>query len=99
MKTEIDNWHGYSIIHEEYMRSTAKCNCVRRQEISKKEWETMTSEDTLRFFKARGVEREYTPLGYGVTRHSRRRWGDEMKFIDLWHVVPVGTEYEQVDRL
>ena len=86
----------YGIIHEEYIKYEKPNWCFRRHEITREQWEQMTSRDDLRFWQARGVTRAYTSLGYGVIGHSRRRWGDKLKVLDRWHIVKVGTEYEPI---
>ena len=89
------NW---GIIHEEFVKYEKPNWCFRRHEITREQWEKMTSRDELRFWKARGVTRTYTEFGYGVVGHSRRRWGDGLKVLDRWHIVKVGTEYEPIDK-
>lgn len=88
----------WGIIHEEYVKYEKLKYCFKRHEITREQWEKMTSRDELRFWKARGVTRNYTVFGYGVIGHSRRRWGDELKVLDRWHIVKVGTEYEPINK-
>lgn len=97
-RTKIDNGGGYSIIHEEFAGRECEKRCFRRHEITLFAWQNMTAKDELHFWRARGVRREYTDLGYMVVAHSRRRWGDGLKVLDRWHVVKVGTEYAPVSR-
>ena len=88
------------IIHEEYIGRVAEKNIVKRHTVTEDEYRNMTSEDWKRFFKAREW-RGYTYLGYVPVRWTRRRWGDNTKFIDLWHImkelpvdfVAVGKEF------
>lgn len=94
--TKIDNGGGYSIIHEEFAGRESVKRCFRRHEITLFQWRNMTGKDELHFWRARGVIREYTDLGYMVVGHSRRRWGDNLKVLDRWHVVKVGTAYEPI---
>lgn len=88
----------WGIIHEEFVKYEKPNWCFRRHEITREQWEKMTSRDELRFWKARGMTRNYTAFGYGVIGHSRRRWGDNLKVLDRWHIVKVGTEYEPIDK-
>ena len=97
MKCTIDNGCGYSVIHEEFMDREHETKCFRRHEVTLFQWQNMTSSDTLRFWRARGVSREYTELGHMVVGYSRR-WGDGLKVLDRWHVVRVGTAYEPISR-
>lgn len=102
MKREMKKASGndggaWAIIHEEFVKYEREAWCFRRHEIDLWTWRNMTDKDTLRMFKARGVTRTYTEFGYMVVGHSRRRWGDNMKVIDRWHVVKAGTEYAAVD--
>lgn len=94
MKCTIDNGCGYSIIHEEFAGRECASRCFRRHEITLTAWQNMTGKEEIHFWRARGVSREYTALGYMVVGYSRRRWGDRLKVLDRWHVVKVGTEYE-----
>ena len=87
---------GYGIIHEEFAKYEKDAWCFRRHEITPEQWRTMTGENELRFWKARGVSRAYTEFGFLVVGHSRRRWGDGLKVLDRWHVVKAGTEYTPV---
>lgn len=80
------------IIHEEYIGRVAEKNIVKRHIVTEEAYRTMTSDGWKRVFKAREY-REYTLLGYVPVRWCRRRWGDGMKFIDLWHIteeIPAG---------
>lgn len=95
-RTKIDNGGGYSIIHEEFAGRESENRCFRMQEITLSQWRNMTSDETLRFWRARGVSREYTAIGYMVVGYSRRRWGDGLKILDRWHVVKVGTAYKPI---
>jgi len=97
-RTKIDNGGGYSIIHEKYIERERESKCFRRHEITLDAWRNMTGKDEIRFWRARGVSREYTDLGYMVVGYSRRRWGDGLKVLDRWHVVKTGTEYEPIER-
>jgi hypothetical protein len=96
-RTNINNGGGYSIIHEEYVERERESRCFRRHEITLEAWRNMTERNEMRFWKARGVRREYTELGYMVVGYSRRRWGDGVKVLDRWHVVKVGMEFVPVD--
>lgn len=98
IKTEINNGGGYSIIHEEFAGRECDAKCFRRHEITLFQWQNMTSRDEIHFWRARGVSREYTDLGYMVVGYSRRRWGDGVKVLDRWHVVKVGTAFTPVYR-
>ena len=96
-KTKVKGDHtGYGVIHEEYAGRVSENHCFRRHEITPEQWRKMTAPDELRFWKARGVQRTYTAIGYGVYSHSRRRWGDNLKVIDHFSVVKAGTEYTPV---
>ena len=97
-RTKIDNGGGYSIIHEEFAGRESGKRCFRRHEITLFQWRNMTGKDELRFWRARGVSREYCFFGYMVFGHSRRRWGDDLKVLDRWHVVKVGTEFDPICR-
>lgn len=97
-RTKIDNGGGYSIIHEEFAGRERESKCFKRHEITLDAWRNMTGTEELRFWRARGVSREYTDLGYMVVGYSRRRWGDNAKVLDRWHVVKVGTEFEPVSK-
>jgi hypothetical protein len=88
----------WGIIYEEFVKYEKPNWCFKRHEITREQWEKMTSRDELRFWKARGVTRNYTALGYGVIGHSLRRWGDNLKVLDRWNIVKVGTEYEPIDK-
>lgn len=74
------------IIHEEYIGRVAEKNIVKRKVISQKEYECMTSQDWKSFFKAREWRMD-TYLGYVPVRWTRRRWGDDVKVIDLWYIL------------
>ena len=96
VKKVVGDYTGYGVIHEEYAKYERENWCFRRHEISTDHWKKMTSSDELRFWKARGVTRAYTPVAYGVIGHSRRRWGDNLKVLDRFHIVKAGTEYTAV---
>ena len=85
------------VVHEEYVNRVAKCNLVRREVISYAEWENMTREGEMRWWRCRGVQRSYFSCGYQVCGYSRRRWGDGLKVIDRWYEVPDAREVEEVD--
>ena len=74
------------IIHEEYIGRVAEKNIVRRHVITENVYRIMTSKGHRRMFKAREY-RKSTLLGYMPVRWTRRRWGDNTKFIDLWHIM------------
>ncbi len=95
-RVKIDNGGGYGIIHEEFVERETAGRCFRRHEITLFQWRNMTEKSELHFWRARGVRREYTDLGYMVVGHSRRRWGDNVKVLDRFHVVKVGTEFEPI---
>lgn len=88
----------YGIIHEEFVKYEKPKWCFKRHEISREKWEIMTSDSDIHFWKARGVTRNYTAFGYRVIGYSRRRWGDNLKILDRWHIVTVGTEYEPINK-
>ena len=88
---------GWGIIHEEYAKSVNEKRCFRRHEITPEHWQKMTSDSELRFWKASGIQRNYTAFGYGVIRHCRR-WVDGTKVIDLFVVTKSGTPYEEIHR-
>ena len=96
-KTVKGDATGYGIIHAEYIGRESESRCFRRHEITLEHWKKMTSDDELRFWKARGITRGYTPIAYGVIGHSRRRWGDNAKILDRFSVVKSGTEYTAVN--
>ena len=96
--TIIGDDTGYGVIHEEYVNREAERNCFRRHEITVECWRKMTGRDELRFWKARGICRTYTSIGFCVVGISRRRWGDNVKVLDRWHVVKAGTFYTPVER-
>lgn len=101
IKSEIvkgDGRSSWGVIHEEFAKYEKEGWCFRRHETSFEAWQKMTGDSELRFWKARGVYRGYTPLGYMVCGHSRRRWGDGVKVLDRWHVVKVGTAFTPVYR-
>lgn len=89
---------GYGIIHEEYVEREAESRCFKRHEISVEQWRKMTSPEEMRFWKARGVIRTYTQFGYMVIGHSRRRWGDNLKVLDRFHIAKKGTKYIAIDK-
>ena len=74
------------IIHEEYIGRVADKNLVKRHIISENTYRIMTSDGWKRMFKAREYRGD-TLLGYVPVRWTKRRWGDNMKFIDLWHIM------------
>lgn len=74
------------IIHEEYIGRVAEKNIVNRHIVTEDEYRNMTSDVWKRIFKAREY-RENTLLGYTPVRWTKRRWGDNKKFIDLWHIM------------
>ena len=94
----IGDASGYGVIHEEYVEREAASRCFKRHEISVKQWRKMTDAAELRWWKARGIIREYTAYGYMVVGHSRRRWGDNLKVLDRFHIVKAGKEYQPVQR-
>ena len=84
------------IIHEEYIGRVAEKNLVKRHIVTEDAYRTMTSDGWNRVFKAREY-REYTFLGYAPVRCVRRRWGDNVKVIDLWHIVKeLPSDFEEV---
>ena len=74
------------IIHETYIGRVAKKNLIIRHVITEDTYWNMTSDGWKRVFKAREY-RENTLLGYVPVRWTKRRWGDNTKFIDLWHIM------------
>lgn len=84
------------IIHEEYINRVAEKNLIKRHIVTEDAYRTMTSDGWKRVFKAREY-REYTFLGYVPVRWTKRRWGDDVKFIDLWHIVKeLPSDFEEV---
>lgn len=84
------------IIHETYIGRVAKKNLIRRHVITEDTYWKMTSEDWKRLFKAREWRWD-TLLGYVPVRWTRRRWGDDVKVIDLWHIVKeLPADFEEV---
>lgn len=74
------------IIHETYIGRVAEKNLVIRHVITEDIYWNMTSDGWRRVFKAREY-RANTLLGYVPVRWTKRRWGDNKKFIDLWHIM------------
>ncbi len=89
---------GYGIIHEKFVEREQPNRCFYRQEITKREWEQMTSPGDMRWWGARGQIYAHTELAHGIIGYSRRRWGDNLKIIDRWHVVKAGTKFEPIDK-
>ena len=89
---------GYGIIHEEYAERVNEKQCFRRHEIPEEHWRKMTSAEELKWWGATNIQKETTALGVGVVKHTRYRWGDNLKVIDRFKVVKAGTEYKEVDK-
>lgn len=97
-KKAIGDESGYAIIHEEYVGRETEKRCFRRHEITVAQWKKMTSPEELRFWKARGIIRNYTNWGYMVVGHSRRSWGYDIKVLDRFHIVKAGEEYTEIHK-
>ena len=71
---------------------------LEEDEITEEHWLKITSAEELKWWKATDIRWQTTALGVGVVKHTRYRWGDNLKVIDRFKVVKAGTEYKEVDK-